>query len=144
MNQSRWLVATVLSVLMAAVALLAAARADGIVFTGYGGGATGDISFNQEAVSAVGINEQGQAQGSVLVYPNPVTDGQAQVMLDLPAANSVARVFNATGQQMLEQQWSGHNGLSIRTLDVHGLAKGIYLLRIDTDRSNTTAKLVID
>jgi len=115
-----------------------------IVFTGYGGGATGDISFNQEAVSAVGINEQGQAQGSVLVYPNPVTDGQAQVVLDLPAANSVARVFNATGQQMLEQQWSGHIGLSIRTLDVHGLAKGIYLLRIDTDRSNTTAKLVID
>lgn len=115
-----------------------------IVFTGYGGGATGDISFNQEMVSSVGISEQGTAQGSVLVYPNPVTDGQAQVMLDLPAANSVARVFNATGQQMLEQQWSGHNGLSIRTLDVHGLAKGIYLLRIDTDRSNTTAKLVID
>lgn len=115
-----------------------------IVFTGYGGGATGDMSFNQEMVSTVGIDEQGMAQASAHVYPNPVRDGQAQVVLDLPAAHSVARVFNSTGQQVLEQQWSGHLGLSTRTLDVHGLAKGIYLLRIDTDRSNITAKLVVE
>ncbi len=115
-----------------------------IVFTGYGGGATGDIGFNQELVSSVGIGEVARQQGTLLAYPNPVTDGQAQLIVDVPAREGVLRIFNTTGQQMGQQQWSGLSGLTTRTLDVNGLAKGVYIVRFDAVNSSTTGKLVIE
>jgi hypothetical protein len=115
-----------------------------IVFTAYGGSATGDMSFNQEMVSATGINEVAAQQGTLITYPNPVTDGQAQLIIDVPAHDGVMHVMNLAGQQMLQQQWSGLNGLGARTLDVSGLAKGVYILRFDAANSSTTGKLVIE
>lgn len=115
-----------------------------IVFTGYGGGATGDMSFNQDLVSSVGIGEIATHQGTLLTYPNPVTNGQAQMIVDVPAREGVLRIFNMTGQQMGQQQWSGLSGLTARTLDVRGLAKGVYIVRFDAANSSTTGKLVIE
>lgn len=115
-----------------------------VIFTGYGGGSNGNMTFTQEMISSVGITETAAQQGTLLVYPNPVTNGQAQVLVDIPASEGTIRVFNTTGQQMLEQRWSGLAGLSDRSLDVSGLAKGVYVIRIEANRSNTTAKLVID
>jgi len=115
-----------------------------IVFTAYGGGSTGDMSFNQEMVSATGINEIAAHQGTLITYPNPVTNGQAQLIIDVPAHDGVMNVMNLAGQRMLQQQWSGLNGLSARTLDVNGLAKGVYILRFDAANSSTTGKLVIE
>lgn len=83
-------------------------------------------------------------QGTLLVYPNPVSNGQAQVIVDIPASEGTVRVFNTTGQQMLEQHWSGLTGLSNRSLDVSALSKGVYAIRIEANHLNTTAKLVID
>lgn len=115
-----------------------------IVFTAYGGGATGDMSFNQQMVSATGINEVTAHQGTLVTYPNPVTNGQAQLIMDVPAHDGMLHVMNLAGQQMLQQQWSGLNGLSTRTLDVSGLAKGVYILRFDAANSSTTGKLVVE
>ena len=115
-----------------------------LVFTGYGGGANGDMSFNQELVSAVGIDEGVAQQGTLVAWPNPVTDGQAQLVVDVPAQNGVLHVLNMVGQQMMQEQWSGLNGLGTRTLDVSGLAKGMYILRFDAAHSTTTGKLVIE
>ncbi len=115
-----------------------------IVFSAYGGSATGDMTFNQEMVSATGINEVAAHQGTLITYPNPVTNGQAQLIMDVPAHDGVMHVMNMAGQQMLQQQWSGLNGLSTRTLDVSGLAKGVYILRFDAANSSTTGKLVIE
>ncbi|MEO5583840.1 MAG: T9SS type A sorting domain-containing protein [Flavobacteriales bacterium] len=115
-----------------------------IVFTGYGGGATGDMSFNQELVSSVGIGEIAHHQGTLITYPNPVTNGQARMIVDVPAREGMLRIFNTTGQQMAQQQWSGLSGLTTRTLDVSGLAKGVYMLRFDAANSTSTGKLVIE
>ena len=115
-----------------------------IVFTGYGGGATGNMMFNKEMVSAVGIAEQAAPLGRLVTWPNPVTNGQAQVILDIPANHGTIRLFNAAGQQVLEQQWNGISALVPRALDVHGLAKGFYTMRFDTPGSSTTGKLIIE
>lgn len=115
-----------------------------IVFTGYGGGANGDMSFNQEMVSSVGIGEIADHQGTLLTYPNPVTDGQAHMILDVPAPEGVLRIFNTTGQQLGQQQWSGLSGLTMRTFDVSHLAKGMYVVRFDAANSITIGKLVIE
>lgn len=115
-----------------------------VIFTGYGGSGNGNMTFTQEMVSTVGIGENVVQQGTLLVYPNPVSNGQAQVIVDIPASEGTVRVFNTTGQQMLEQHWSGLTGLSNRSLDVSALSKGVYVIRIEANHLNTTAKLVID
>lgn len=115
-----------------------------IVFSGYGGGATGDISFNQQLVSAVGINEDGAANGRLFAWPNPVTNGEAQVVLDVPANEGTLRVLSMAGQELAQQRLTGLNGLVKRTIDLGSLAKGVYILRFDAANASTTAKLVVE
>jgi hypothetical protein len=115
-----------------------------IVFTAFGGSATGDISFNQEMVSAVGIGENAAAQGRLLAWPNPVTNGTAQLVLDVSASEGVLRVLNTAGQQMAEHHISGLAGLSTRTLDLGGLAKGVYILRFEAANATTIGKLIVE
>ena len=115
-----------------------------IVFTGYGGSANGDMSFNQELVSSVGVHELSVQQGSLITYPNPVSNGLAQLIVDVPAHEGTIRVFSATGQQMIQQQWTGLSGLNARTIDVSGLAKGMYIVRFDAANTSTNGKLVIE
>lgn len=115
-----------------------------IIFTGYGGGANGNVSFTKELMSAVGVGEQVQQQGHLVAWPNPVTDGQARLVVDMPANEGLLRVFNMAGQQVVQQQWTGSAGLSTRTLDVSSLGKGVYMVRLDAEGSSATTKLVIE
>lgn len=115
-----------------------------LVFTGYGGSGNGDMSFNQEQISATGIDEHAATAGSLTVYPNPVTNGQAQVIVDVPSKQAVVRLFDMAGKQLIEQNWNGLPGLSVRTLPVDGLAKGIYLLRLESDAASITGRFVIE
>lgn len=114
-----------------------------IIFTGYGGGANGNMSFTQELVSSVGVGEQA-AHGQVAVYPNPVAGGRATLVLDLPAARASVRVFNNAGQQVMETSVDGLRGLTIRELDVRQLSPGLYVLRVETPGGLATGKLVIE
>lgn len=115
-----------------------------IVFSGYGGSAAGDISFNQELVSAVGVMDVGAAKGRLFAWPNPVANGRAQLVLDVPANEGVLRVLNTSGQELLRQRMTGLSGLAGRTLDTGNLAKGVYILRFDAAYGNTTGKLIVE
>lgn len=114
-----------------------------IIFTGYGGGATGDMSFTQELMSAAGVQETGVAQGTLLIAPNPATAGPVQVLVDVPGGQGVLRVTNAAGQQVATAQWSGIHGLAVRTLDAGSLPAGLYMLRFETPVAVATAKLLV-
>ncbi|MBP8824219.1 MAG: T9SS type A sorting domain-containing protein [Flavobacteriales bacterium] len=115
-----------------------------VVFTGFGGSANGNISFTKEMMSAVGVGENTAQQHHLFAWPNPVTDGQARLVLDLPVNEALVRVFNTAGQQVAQQPWTGLAGLTTRTLDVGGLAKGVYMVRVDAAGTSTSTKLVIE
>lgn len=116
-----------------------------IIFTGYGGGTTGEMSFTQEMVSATGVQEhEASRRGAIIVHPNPVSDGQARLVLDLPAGDATLKVFNGAGVQVLEETLRGTPGLSAHTLDVGALAPGLYVLRASSAQAAATAKLVVE
>lgn len=114
-----------------------------LIFTGYGGGATGDMTFTQELISATSVEESG-AQGTVLVYPNPVVNGQAQVLVNVPSSNVVATVHDLSGKLVRQQQLAGLAGLSLRTVDVSGLQQGLYVVRLEGNGVSTSTRLVIE
>lgn len=114
-----------------------------LIFTGYGGGANGDMTFTQELVSATSV-EEGAGQSTVLVYPNPVVGGTAQLVVDVPAASAVVSVTDLNGKLVAQQQFTGLSGLSLRTLDVSGLGQGLYVLRIAGAGFSSTTRLVVE
>jgi hypothetical protein len=80
----------------------------------------------------------------LIVAPNPVIDGQARLVVDVPGKEGVLSVYNAAGQVVLQQSFSGLDGLGSRNLDVSGLQKGMYVMRLNGTGFNAVGKLVIE
>lgn len=114
-----------------------------LIYTGYGGSATGDMTFTQELVSATSV-EENATQGTVVVYPNPVANGQAQLLVNVPSGRVVATVHDLSGKLVRQQLLTGLNGLSLRTIDVNGLQQGLYVVRLEGNGVSTTTRLVIE
>ncbi len=112
-----------------------------IVFTGFGGSATGDMNFNQELMSPAAVSEVAVHQAALRAWPNPVEGSQAQVQLELPQVRGTLRVFNAAGRQVAVHQWNQATG--VLALDVKDLAAGVYTLRFEADKAVATGKLVV-
>ncbi len=111
-----------------------------IIFTGYG---SGNFSFTQEMVSAVGVNETALSATSVAVYPNPATPGQVEVKLPAGLGAATLRVFNMAGQQLAEQRFTGLEAAPQRTLATADWAPGLYTLRLETAHGTAATKLVL-
>ena len=114
-----------------------------VVFTAFGGSATGDVSFSKELVSAVGVQENTAGGGQLLVFPNPVTDGRAQFLIDAKATNAALSIIDPSGRVVMKQHLGALSGMSQRTIDVSGLPPGLYSIRSDPAGVLLTTRLVI-
>lgn len=93
-----------------------------IVFTGFGGSATGDIEFDIELVGSVGIADQ---QGfDFELYPNP-TESSINMQLVESVIGEV-QIFDMAGRLVQREQLFGATAYQF---DVGGLYPGTYLLR---------------
>ncbi len=82
--------------------------------------------------------------GTVALSPNPLASGRATLRYSLPGAGpATVRVFDAAGRVVESRSF-----LADRTgrldLDLRGLAAGVYLVRFESERLTSTAKLVIE
>ncbi|PWJ43388.1 T9SS type A sorting domain-containing protein [Sediminitomix flava] len=86
-----------------------------------------------------GINGNGAAtiKTAVEMYPNP-TKGQFRV--ETNAIDGLIEVFDAAGNKILEQFYSGGQA----DMDMTGHEKGVYLLRVTSDGHSHTSKLIIE
>jgi hypothetical protein len=91
------------------------------------GGVTTELRWDV-ACGAVGIDELGD--GAFAVYPNP-TAGLLYIQTSKETTDNVAlRIFDISGQVVLQQQLAGQNGLN--TVDMQGLISGHYLVQLAT------------
>lgn len=111
-----------------------------LIFTGYGGSANGEMTFTQEMVSATGMAEVTRPT-ALSVFPNPASDGQVQIGLEVPGNEALLHVFNTAGQEVMQERW---NGMNARILNVDGLQAGVYVLRMETPYAVAVGKLVIE
>ncbi len=114
-----------------------------LIFTEYGGGATGTITFTQELVSATSVNEYG-TNGSAIIFPNPTNGSSVNVLLDIPANEAQLTISAVNGKLVQSQKLTGINPLAIRTLDVSSLTQGVCMVRIAHVSGVTNTKLVIE
>jgi hypothetical protein len=115
-----------------------------MVFTGFSGSSTGTYEFYKEPVSSVGLTEALSAPNVLSVYPNP-----ASTMINLvyqsagdPSSNSI-RIFNATGQMVLNSRLENTAGLHQHHVDLNKLSSGFYTMQVLIDGKSEQRRLVI-
>ncbi len=91
-------------------------------------------SFLYSPVRKINFNNAGD---DITVYPNPVVD--AVVFIASSANASLAILFDAAGKTIRPFKLTGRNN----SLDVSGIAKGTYQLRIFTENSVRTERIII-
>lgn len=96
-----------------------------LVFTGFGGGSTGDIDFTKEMVSATSLDEDSKVDFAV--YPNP-SSGQVTVVLPVDTDPVRARLLDASGRTVSQDVWS--QGFQ-HQMDFSGIPAGIYILEME-------------
>lgn len=95
-------------------------------------------------VFQVGINEAETPLSFTGVYPNPAS-GQCMVAYQLsePAAVSIG-LYDLSGREVkAPQEYTGNAGNHTETLDLEGLAPGLYQVRIVSGKGLITSPLII-
>ncbi|RLD54134.1 MAG: hypothetical protein DRJ05_15215, partial [Bacteroidetes bacterium] len=73
------------------------------------------------------------------IYPNPATD-VINVGFDNPQISSLTiSIFNLSGQKLKTISSHGNIGQSIQ-IDISDLSKGLYYLKLISEKSNITSK----
>jgi len=89
------------------------------------------------AQDAVLSDRSGGASFEFKIYPNPVTDGIVNIQTDDFARKQV-HIYNVFGIEVLSEDLRDN-----KVLDISGLDKGVYILRIVNQNKVATRKLII-
>lgn len=114
-----------------------------LVFTEYGGGTTGTMTFTKELVSALSVDENVTDRTFVLA-PNPATQGRVNLVIDTEVSQLRLNIHDASGRIVHEELLTGLGGLVQRTVELDGLAKGLYVVRLQGHGVNATGRLVVE
>lgn len=117
-----------------------------LVFTGYGGGATGTMTFEKEFVGTTSVTEVTVNNGSVVLYPNPVQQGTGAVniLADIPGDRAQVRVLDLNGREVFTGSVNGLDGFSARRVQMGALPTGMYMLQLVHAHGVATARMIVE
>ena len=104
-----------------------------LIFKGFGGSSTGDITFATSIVSAMGLQEANMVHTNI--YPQPAN----QLLTVETAEPATAIIYGLNGAALINAQLqSGAN-----TLNISSLPAGLYVIQISANNKVSTAKIVV-
>lgn len=118
-----------------------------IIFTGFGGSATGSYMFSKEklhtAVSVETVN--GKANISSSIYPNPAKDQSVNIIYNFTANTASANMLvqDITGKTVWTAPLRNQTGMHQYQLPAQTLRPGMYIVTITAGTSTTQQKLII-
>lgn len=102
-----------------------------------------DADTITQNLTIVGIDEFGN-DSQFAVYPNP-TNGNCNISVnDINADNAFITLFNIQGEVISSQDLGKINSSFTKVLDLAGLAKGIYYIKLSCDAENHYRRIVIE
>lgn len=97
-----------------------------------------DVYVSTDSISG-GIAEQ-DAQGSIIIYPNPFAESSnVKINCNCSFNNSTASIFDFYGREVKTYSFSNKE----MGIDRDGLLTGIYFLKLEVDNKMFTQKLII-
>lgn len=94
--------------------------------------------------NCAGVNSLGNNLTNLEVLPNPSTDGNFRLNFATDKAREASYVVSdVTGKRVVQANLGTINGTYTGTLNLSGLASGVYMLQIITDGDVATKRLVV-
>lgn len=90
-----------------------------------------------------GIDHSPQLLQNVRVYPNPSTGPVTIAMNSGISGNLDVGVYNLEGKEVFNTSYWKSTGIFNNTIDLSGLAKGIYLIKVTHQDNSYTAKVIL-
>ena len=109
-----------------------------VVFTGFGGSATGDFIFTKEKLIEAGIGDNNELP-EFRIYPNPASN-KVNLVFDAPL-NSDYTVSDINGRRLLQGSLSA--GEILHNLNVSSLQTGIYIVTVRSGQNLRSERLII-
>jgi aminopeptidase N len=76
------------------------------------------------------------------LYPNPAGDQLSLHAGNAYSGNSVAKIYDATGELIMEKKFIFSTTSTTETIDIQQLAKGAYYISVQTEVNNFTKKFI--
>jgi len=90
--------------------------------------------------SSLSVHETPYNPGHILIYPNPVVNGQVTIDMKFSSQNLTLKLFDLCGREVFESLLHS----SANKLDISSLKKGMYLAKFTNASGTYTQKLVIN
>ena len=94
-------------------------------------------------VSFVAGIDADNAQNQLEVFPNPVSDNLTVVFTANESAETIVKIVDAVGHNVLESNVLSTVGKNFVTLDLRGLPNGLYLLHVQTGETVNIQKIKV-
>lgn len=114
-----------------------------LTLTGFGGSATGMVSFFVSAIPT-SINENPQAAlASMAIQPNVCNNTTTLVFSSSKSNHYQCNITSLNGQLVRNFTFKAETGLNQKQIDVSTLEAGIYFVTLNTSTDKLTAKLIV-
>ncbi len=98
-------------------------------------------SIKQVFFFGVGVKEAGIEK--LKVYPNPASEN-LNIQFEFPEMQSVKlQLSSINGEMVWAESFKGIKGQFNKAVDISTFSKGVYVLRITTDKGTTSSKVVV-
>jgi hypothetical protein len=87
---------------------------------------------------------EGQTPQAFILAPNPASQGNVNLVIDTQVPQLLLNIHDASGRLVREELLTGLGGLVQRTIDLNGLGKGFYVLRLQGEGLSSSSRLVIE
>jgi hypothetical protein len=116
-----------------------------LVFTGFGGSATGEFQFTKELMNPTAIDAPQAVDATLGLYPNPARGQAAHLYyaLEKPCRAAQVTIHDLTGKTVWQQAAAGATGAHVVTLP-QDIAQGMYVVRLALDGQSYVRRLVIE
>ena len=99
--------------------------------------------FDLEYYTISGIDDQ-NGISDISLYPNPSSNNIYIDLTTKEAGNIQFRIFDMTGK-LIQQESVSHEGGDLHyQTTVNNLAKGIYIMRIQTNKGESIRKFIVE
>lgn len=115
-----------------------------LLFFEFGGASTGDISFTQQLMSAVSVEEVLNGNEYFTLFPNPARDGHVQLLIGGDIRNAVVTLHDMSGRMVSQQMLTGLDNGTLHTMDISPLPGGMYVVRLVGAGVSASQRLVIE
>jgi hypothetical protein len=110
-----------------------------IVFTGFGGAATGEFFFDYQQVSATSVSDLDRSD--ISVYPNP-SNGIVNIQIPTGSGRRFLTVYNIAGKAVRSLDLNASSDLV--TVDLTEVPAGLYLVELISGTSRTVARVMVE